>query len=205
MLRVKFPKGVRTLAQVRMQNTRQSRDVTTYRQSWKVDLEHAVAIGTVRLFLLLMTRHLTIFIAEICLGSELMTGFIAGRTQLSRITVGSLEDLGYEVDYSSADYLGPDDVNPQCFCDDRRSLFEREHGEVTALNHPRGGNTRRLSDSTKQMAMEKGAEILEMQHQKFLQMTDDIAADAVGFAADKVVSVIVQEGEDLFGVIVHRE
>ena len=171
-----------------------------------VELERVVAIGMVGSLRSDWLRpNVSTITTEVCLGSELMTGFIAGRTQLSRITVGSLEDLGYSVDYSAADYLGPDDINPQCFCNDRRSLFEREHGEVTWLNHPRGGSPRRLSDSTKRMAMEKGAQILEAQHQQFLQMGDEIAADAVGYAADKVVSVIVQEGDDIFGVIVHRD
>ena len=41
---------------------------------------------------------------EALFGNELMTGFIAMRDNpLSRLTVGSLDDLGYEVDYDRAD------------------------------------------------------------------------------------------------------
>jgi hypothetical protein len=37
-------------------------------------------------------------------GNELMTGFLSGTTQpLSRMTVASLADLGYKVDFSAAD------------------------------------------------------------------------------------------------------
>ncbi|HSK19308.1 MAG TPA: leishmanolysin-related zinc metalloendopeptidase [Longimicrobiales bacterium] len=41
---------------------------------------------------------------EAVLGNELMTGFIsAGGNPLSAITIGSLEDIGYTVDYNAAD------------------------------------------------------------------------------------------------------
>src|SRR5690606_30288103 len=36
-------------------------------------------------------------------GDELMTGYIALATSLSTITIGSLDDLGYEVNYAAAD------------------------------------------------------------------------------------------------------
>ena len=43
------------------------------------------------------------------LENELMTGFLAGSSPLSRVTVASLEDLGYEVDEQAADAfsIGP--------------------------------------------------------------------------------------------------
>ena len=46
--------------------------------------------------------------SEAVLGNELMTGFVnAGANPLSRLTVASLEDLGYAVDYAGADeFLG---------------------------------------------------------------------------------------------------
>ena len=41
---------------------------------------------------------------ESVFGNELMTGFLnAGTNPISRMTIGSLEDMGYEVDYSTAD------------------------------------------------------------------------------------------------------
>lgn len=36
-------------------------------------------------------------------GDELMTGFIGGENPLSRVTLGSMADLGYSVDYNAAD------------------------------------------------------------------------------------------------------
>ncbi|MER3483671.1 MAG: hypothetical protein C4332_11490, partial [Meiothermus sp.] len=52
---------------------------------------------------------------ESVFGKELMTGFIDfGLNPLSRVTVGSLEDLGYTVDYSAADpYRLPVDLGKE--------------------------------------------------------------------------------------------
>lgn len=49
---------------------------------------------------------------EDCLGHEMMTGYLSGVDQpLSRITIGSLEDIGYDVDYSQADTFSKNDLN----------------------------------------------------------------------------------------------
>ncbi|WP_052249375.1 leishmanolysin-related zinc metalloendopeptidase [Tateyamaria sp. ANG-S1] len=41
---------------------------------------------------------------ELVFGNELMTGFLSGEVRpLSRLTLGSFEDLGYAVDYAAAD------------------------------------------------------------------------------------------------------
>jgi len=43
-------------------------------------------------------------------GDELMTGYIALTTSLSPVTIGALDDLGYEVNYAAADaYTLPPD------------------------------------------------------------------------------------------------
>lgn len=41
--------------------------------------------------------------SEAVFSSELMTGFASGGMEMSRMTIASLEDMGYQVDYSSAD------------------------------------------------------------------------------------------------------
>ena len=46
---------------------------------------------------------------------------------LSRITVATLDDLGYTVDYSSADAYDASQIDPSCICNRReRSLQEYE-------------------------------------------------------------------------------
>jgi hypothetical protein len=48
---------------------------------------------------------------EYCLVGELMTGYIGDGNYLSRITIGSLQDLGYTVNMDAADYFGLDQLN----------------------------------------------------------------------------------------------
>ena len=43
---------------------------------------------------------------------------------LSRITVGSLEDMGYQVDYSRADEISSSDLSPACVCSTRKRDLE---------------------------------------------------------------------------------
>ena len=50
--------------------------------------------------------------SEAVFGHEMMTGYLSGAEQpLSRITIGSLEDMGYKVNYSPADPFSIADVN----------------------------------------------------------------------------------------------
>ena len=54
---------------------------------------------------------------EDCLQTELMTSDISvGENPLSRITIASLEDLGYQVSYVNADPFTSDDLSPNCVC-----------------------------------------------------------------------------------------
>ena len=65
---------------------------------------------------------------EECLVSELMTPNLGPVKQnlvpLSRITVASLEDMGYKVNYDGADAFSVADVNPSCLCSSNRRLGE---------------------------------------------------------------------------------
>jgi hypothetical protein len=58
--------------------------------------------------------------------SELMGPF--GGEALSEITVGSLEDLGFEVDYSQADRMYKSDLAPKCRCNERGLMEMSEMG-----------------------------------------------------------------------------
>jgi len=53
---------------------------------------------------------------EDCLIDELMTGYATGTLPLSRITVGGLEDLGYQVNYAAADPFPQTSLNKTCIC-----------------------------------------------------------------------------------------
>jgi hypothetical protein len=54
--------------------------------------------------------------SETCLKGELMTGFANDGLEISRMTVGSLEDIGYEVDYNQADPFPVTLLDPSCVC-----------------------------------------------------------------------------------------
>jgi hypothetical protein len=47
---------------------------------------------------------------EACMDDELMTGWLDSKMYISAITIGSLEDMGYGVDYSTADPFGLDNL-----------------------------------------------------------------------------------------------
>jgi len=61
---------------------------------------------------------------ESCFGTELMTGtislFSASTQPLSRMTIATLEDIGYTVDYSTADSYTAADMASFCKCTSRR-------------------------------------------------------------------------------------
>jgi Leishmanolysin len=152
---------------------------------------------------------------EECMGNELMTGFLGPSTSpLSRITVATLQDLGYQVDYSKADAFGRSDLNPTCTCPSRRlrkkerSLLDMKHGEVFSLAGVASGRSassrtrRRLSDTAEAMAIEAGLAYLETnaQHVNVTQVNDL----GITYVANKVVSVLVLEHGEIYGVAVRQ-
>jgi hypothetical protein len=156
-------------------------------------------------------------LAEMCLGDELMTGYLGGRTQLSRLTIAGLEDLGYEVNYANSDYLGADDINPKCMCKTRRELIDElpqqqqspqqqprklRHGDVTLLHHTPSEHRRKLSDAGHLEALTTGREILAKLHQQFGGGAAVSNSTDLEFAADRVVSVLMIEGHEIYGVLV---
>jgi hypothetical protein len=54
-----------------------------------------------------------------CLKGEVLTR-VLGKKKVSRITLGSLEDLGYVVNYTAADPYGPSDIGQCRGCGRRR-------------------------------------------------------------------------------------
>lgn len=101
-----------------------------------------------------------------CMSSELMTNNVLylSNPPLSRITVGSLQDMGYNVSYSKADSFGRADLDPHCRCN-RRSLVDMSHSETHQLGLDIPKTVRRvLSDAKYQAAMDYGLAILEKMH-----------------------------------------
>jgi hypothetical protein len=151
---------------------------------------------------------------EQCLKNELMTGFISfnGPNPLSRVTIGSLEDLGYPVDYSTADSYTASSLGSGCSCR-RRQL---EHGEGTLLrsssmktDEPRHRrHLQQLSEETRQYAIEQGLKFFQQNPTPpksvfgslFNTTTEEM--NGVRYVGDQSVSVLVQDGPngDIYGV-----
>jgi Leishmanolysin len=146
---------------------------------------------------------------EECLVDELMTGVLAAGSKalLSRITIGSLADLGYEVDYSKADLYTKANLGHGCTCGRRieRSLSEMNHGDTLqlGLQSRRDVQPRRLSEKLRQSAMEYGQAVLASRaldhaNRKLINIDDAV------YVGDQIISVLVREGDDVHGVIVKR-
>ena len=139
-----------------------------------------------------------------CLKDELMTGYLSGTTQpLSRITIGSLEDMGYEVDYSAADPFGSGDLRTCPGC--RRelaSVLDHPHGSTRqlGLRYYPNKQPRKLSEPLRLHAIEQGLALLKKKAASAVEVPEGYT-----YVGDKVISVVVQEGESLFGVIVKNE
>jgi Leishmanolysin len=153
---------------------------------------------------------------ENCMQAELMTGFInSGRINaLSRITIGSLDDMGYQVDYSMADAYGRADLNSTCTCSPtrrlrskKRTLMDMKHGEVFTLGQSKNSQAshrrRRLSEEGEAMATEVGLQIMS-NSQIAANQTEAAAERGLTYVGGKAVSVMVIEDGEIFGVVVRR-
>jgi hypothetical protein len=120
--------------------------------------------------------------SETCLDTELMSPVLDGTSNpLSRVTIASLADLGYNVDYSTAESFTRDDIDPSCLCNrrERRQTLRQKsnneqpstagkHGDVVLLNDliqsQRKDNNRekrKLNEDLRQYALSYGLKILD--------------------------------------------
>jgi Leishmanolysin len=153
---------------------------------------------------------------EECMGRELMTGYSesTGPCPLSRITIGTLQDMGYQVDYSKADPYSRSDLATGCTSPIRqrrekeRSLLDMKHGEVSWVlsvagsRHNSGRTLQRLSAAGEAKAMMAGLDFLQTKAQdsNSYQVNDPRMA----YVADKLVSVLFLEDGQIFSVTVRR-
>jgi hypothetical protein len=139
---------------------------------------------------------------------ELMTPVLDGiASPRSRITVASLEDMGYDVDYAKADVFTSFDIGISCFCAPRRQLQEVKSQRVKVI----GRNERSLtlttskqpqiSDKGYQKAVQYGKSILEAEMLPRMDGSFEMRTDTK-FVGDQVVSVLYKEDEHIFSIIV---
>jgi Leishmanolysin len=144
---------------------------------------------------------------EECMRSELMTGYLNnGLNPLSRITIATLGDLGYTVDYSTAESYSTNDVAASCRCG-LRSLSESiQPNTAHQLGTSHKSTQRRsLSEEAHQMAVNYGQSILQTrQAGKTFTFRDGLnqIGDDVLYVGNKAVIVFVEEGGAFFDVTV---
>ena len=120
---------------------------------------------------------------------------------LSRVTVATLDDLGYQVDYSTADPFGTANLDPSCVCRRRTNLWDGEHGQVLHLgpSDQRALRRKPLREDLRQYAIQQGKKILE----KSAHM-ENLPGDAI-YVGDQRVSIMMLQGDQLYGVMVTRD
>ena len=160
-----------------------------------------------------------------------MTGQLSNSVNpLSRITIGSLEDMGYVVDYSSADPFGATGLGPGCTCR-RRDLMDTKHkrdvslgaanydgdmvhditddGRVRSLqglSSSSSSSSSSLSEDLRQYAIQAGLKILDEaaglgNHSSSQEEQDPNDAIYVG---DQMVFILMLEGDKVYSVMVTR-
>jgi Leishmanolysin len=144
---------------------------------------------------------------EECLGDELMTGIIntTATSILSRITIATLEDIGYNVDYSTADPYDVANLNPSCLCNATQRRLVRDG--ASQQHGARSRHKRRLSDESRQDAIEYGQSLLLQRSQTFLigRTGEDDDDDELIYVGDKFVTVFVEENGFIYDVVVRSD
>ena len=132
--------------------------------------------------------------SDACLINELMTGAInSGRENpFSELTVGSLEDIGYTVDYSAADEYDENDLAPGC-CDGSSPI----EGVPPATP-----DTPELSDAARNAAIAYGRQVLNESKRPDDILDGDGDADNGGlnYVGDREIVVLVEEGGIIYDV-----
>ena len=122
--------------------------------------------------------------SEDCLRNELLTSDIVdSNNQLSTITVASLADMGYQVNYGPAETLTLLSINPDCWC--TRRLQKR-------IQMDAGPTRPQLSEEGLQNAIRYGQRVL----------AEDNRVRSSNGLVNEAISVFYEEGGTIFGVTV---
>ena len=130
---------------------------------------------------------------ETCFKDEQMTSVSTGNQPISAMSIATLDDLGYQVNYGAADTFTPDMMDSSCRCNVRRELGEEEE-------RPRRRRAQ-LSKEGEAAAREYGVQELlkERNAWRASSASKDPSSDIV-FLGDHFVSVIYMENGNLFTV-----
>jgi hypothetical protein len=131
-----------------------------------------------------------------------MTGKLSNTTadklKLSKITIGSLQDMGYVVDYGAADDYTADDMDASCVCDGggRRELQRDKTGR---------SNRRTLSEEGRQNAIAYGKSVLEGRKAKRHTYRLFKSQSRSGYVGDQSIRVFYLEDNEILSVEVFAD
>lgn len=129
--------------------------------------------------------------ADDCLRNELMSSTLSSsETALSKLSVGVLQDIGYDVDYSEADEFSESDLGtcPSCRRNERDLTTRHRRTE--------------LSSNLYDYAVQYGRKILEDDAIRLDSRNSESDEDYVG---SQLVRVYVMDGDRIHGVTVTTE
>jgi Leishmanolysin len=153
---------------------------------------------------------------EECFKDELMTGYATGTMPISRLTVATLQDIGYTVSYAAADPFTVANLNPTCVCN-ARNLRDRQLLKIVKPIDTTGmpsssSRKRKLSNSGFQKAREFGKKILVRGRKRFHKDNESSTMSAAAAVAKQkkeiyvggdFITVIYNDGANgIFGVVV---
>jgi hypothetical protein len=138
-----------------------------------------------------------------------MAPIISRDSKLTRLSVGWLEDIGYQVTYDQVETFV---LAPNCKCNKRNRRFVRHLGpmELNGALHSNATSapTRKLSLEGYNAAMAAGLSHLNDMHKRHKETASSARASETGgiqFVGDKVVSVMYMEEGTMYCIIVRRE
>jgi hypothetical protein len=133
---------------------------------------------------------------EECLNQELMTGYVDSDMRLSVLTVASLEDMGYGVDYSAAD---PYDISMLDNCG-KYCPAARRQLRVGRQAHPAKKKKKPISDKGLNNTLKKAAQDLKKAREQ--HDPNELTDDNILFVGGDLITVYYQEGDDIYDVTV---
>lgn len=151
-----------------------------------------------------------------CFKNELMAGFTGNNLLLSRMTIASLEDSGYTVDYDAADDFGVSDLDESCVC--KRGSALKLDGTETVVHkeiqdkptvRKLGTSASKFDSHHAQLSLSGRLEAevygLELLKQAKLRKKFVIEREGFVFLGDQIVSVLYMENGQIYGVEVRGE
>jgi len=138
---------------------------------------------------------------EACFGDELMTPTLSTNMDgsvpffISRLTVASLADLGYEVNYDAADEYTRNNMDASCLCNPGRHVSKPPPPPMTEELR------RKAIDYGKKVLKQKGKQRERLLKKRPLHKDEEKEA-GVKFVGDQIVFLMLRENGQRYSLVV---